>query len=258
MPRRIDIFICENDVKGLLEGRDCYIKGFDGVSGIFIKRSLTRLKPDIFSNLEMLTAEVSYTLVVPSVDIENLSLRRVYITDQRYSEELTFTIKYSTDYKSYMIIDDHYHDTDIKDNAKSGRYPWGKSMRELEEEKMKDELKSELNEKFGAPKNNETINHPSYYNAPGRKECIEEMIDIWGEAAVALWCEMTAYKYAYRMGCKDGEPEEKDRNKCAWYMNKRAYLLDNIDGKTKLTWTTVNEKQFQENVKTYIDDNGGK
>lgn len=243
MARRIDIFISENSVKDILEYRGCYIKGFDGVPGIYIKRSLTRLKPDVYSNRDLITTEVSYTLLVPSEDIENVSLSPIHIQDQRYSEEMTFTINYTSNSKSYMTVDGHCHNNDIKDNARSGRYPWGKSMRELEDEKMKEELKSELNEKFGRPKNNETINHPTYYNTPGRKECIEEMIDIWGEAAVALWCEMTAYKYAYRMGLKDGEPGEKDRNKCVWYMNKRAQLLDDIDSKTKLTWIAISNKE---------------
>ena len=33
--------------------------------------------------------------------------------------------------------------------------------------------------------NKEQVNHPEHYNISGRKECIEEMIEIWGPQAVA-------------------------------------------------------------------------
>ena len=71
---------------------------------------------------------------------------------------------------------------------------------------------------------NEMVNHPAHYNAPGRKECIEEMIDKWGEGAVAMWCEMTAYKYEYRAGTKEGESAERDNAKREWYLNKAKEL----------------------------------
>lgn len=32
-------------------------------------------------------------------------------------------------------------------------------------------------------KNKEQVNHPAHYNIPGRKECIDEMIDNWGKEA---------------------------------------------------------------------------
>ena len=40
--------------------------------------------------------------------------------------------------------------------------------------------------------NSDMVNHPSHYNLPGRKECIDEMIDIYGLKDVAKWCEITA------------------------------------------------------------------
>lgn len=70
----------------------------------------------------------------------------------------------------------------------------------------------------------ELVNHPAHYNAPGRKECIEEMIDIWGREQTAIWCEMTAYKYDYRAGTKEGEPDERDMSKRRWYLNKAKEL----------------------------------
>ena len=82
---------------------------------------------------------------------------------------------------------------------------------------------------FGAADNNcercrtmkkEQVNHPAHYNIPGRKECIEEMIDKWGFELTAIWCEMTAYKYEYRAGLKDGNSKEQDMAKRDWYLRK--------------------------------------
>ena len=64
------------------------------------------------------------------------------------------------------------------------------------------------------------VDHPAHYNQPGRKECIEEMIDKYGWKNTAMWCEMTAFKYEYRAGEKDGEPAEKDNAKRDWYIRK--------------------------------------
>lgn len=70
----------------------------------------------------------------------------------------------------------------------------------------------------------EQVNHPAHYNIPGRKECIEEMIDKWGSELVALWCEMTAYKYEYRAGLKDGNSKEQDMAKYKWYLRKASEI----------------------------------
>lgn len=74
----------------------------------------------------------------------------------------------------------------------------------------------------------EMINHPSHYNLPNRKECIDEMIDIYGLKDVAKWCEITAYKYKYRAGHKGSVTE--DMSKAAWYTVKACEL------KSKRRW----------------------
>lgn len=56
------------------------------------------------------------------------------------------------------------------------------------------------------------VNHPSHYNAPGRKECIEEMIDIFGVEDVRTWCKVNIYKYLYRHDMKDGEQDLQKAN----------------------------------------------
>ena len=70
--------------------------------------------------------------------------------------------------------------------------------------------------------NSDMVNHPSHYNLPGRKECIDEMIDIYGLKDVAKWCEITAYKYRYRAGHKDSL--EQDVQKTIWYTVKAREL----------------------------------
>ena len=76
--------------------------------------------------------------------------------------------------------------------------------------------------------NSEMVNHPSHYNLPDRKECIDEMIDIYGLKDVAKWCEITAYKYKYRAGHKGSVIE--DMSKAAWYTIKAHEL------KSKRKW----------------------
>ena len=76
--------------------------------------------------------------------------------------------------------------------------------------------------------NSDVVNHPSHYNLPNRKECIDEMIDIYGLKDVAKWCEITAYKYKYRAGHKGSAVE--DMSKAAWYITKACEL------KSKRRW----------------------
>ena len=62
----------------------------------------------------------------------------------------------------------------------------------------------------------EQVNHPSHYNKPGHKECIEEMRDLFGDYEVGIWCYITAYKYLYRAGLKDGNSKQQDYDKALW------------------------------------------
>lgn len=61
------------------------------------------------------------------------------------------------------------------------------------------------------------VNHPKHYNIPGRKECIEEMLDLFGVEAVKTFCKLNAYKYQYRHELKGGA---EDLAKAEWYLNK--------------------------------------
>lgn len=79
----------------------------------------------------------------------------------------------------------------------------------------------------------EMVEHPSHYKKEGRKECIEEMVDLFGESAVAIWCALNHYKYNYRKGTKENNSEQQDVQKGIWYLNytnklKKDLVPDNI------------------------------
>lgn len=61
----------------------------------------------------------------------------------------------------------------------------------------------------------EMVNHPSHYNKEGRKECIDEMVDIFGLENTIIWAIITVYKYRYRIGAKD--PVSQEMRKIIWY-----------------------------------------
>jgi len=71
------------------------------------------------------------------------------------------------------------------------------------------------------------INPQHYVQADGRQTW-ERMVDIWGLEKVALWCEMTAFKYKDRMGKKPNEDETREQQKMQWYLDKAAELRSKI------------------------------
>lgn len=66
------------------------------------------------------------------------------------------------------------------------------------------------------------VNHPNHYCREGRRECIDEMYDLFGCEAVKYFCVLNAYKYMYRCGLK-GDADE-DRAKAKWYSDKYLEL----------------------------------
>ena len=69
-----------------------------------------------------------------------------------------------------------------------------------------------------AYKNN--VSHPKHYCIEGRRECIEELEQDYGETVARIFCLTNAYKYLYRCGLKDGNSQEQDIEKAKWYYNK--------------------------------------
>ena len=80
-----------------------------------------------------------------------------------------------------------------------------------------DEANAKAKEEF------DNVNHPSHYNE-WSYEVIDMMEKIYGAEATALWCEMTAYKYAMRMGFKPTDSIQQDIDKRNWYLNKAKEL----------------------------------
>lgn len=72
---------------------------------------------------------------------------------------------------------------------------------------------------------NDLVIHPNHYNKEGRKECWDEMIEIFGSDAVAIFDVLSAYKYHYRAGNKDGNPEEQDLKKIDNYMKHSSDII---------------------------------
>lgn len=97
------------------------------------------------------------------------------------------------------------------------------------------------------------INHPSHYNIPGKKECIVEMREKYGDLMTAIFCLMNAYKYNYRAGEKVGELVTDDLSKMQWYIKYyEDYLLNDeiAEGEWNPIISNIN--------KLYSDLTGGK
>ena len=74
----------------------------------------------------------------------------------------------------------------------------------------------------------EFVNHPSHYNE-WSMEVIDMMEKIYGTKNTSLWCEMTAYKYAMRMGFKPTDDIQQDIDKRNWYLNKAKELKQKLN-----------------------------
>lgn len=66
----------------------------------------------------------------------------------------------------------------------------------------------------------EAVNHPYHYNY-GTYECIDVMVDVFGEDAVRNFCHLNAFKYVWRANKKNGV---EDLKKAIWYLNKEIEL----------------------------------
>jgi hypothetical protein len=69
------------------------------------------------------------------------------------------------------------------------------------------------------------IYHPKHYNESGRKECWDEMVEIFGAEAVVIFDCLNAYKYFYRAGKKSGNPESQDNAKMINYCEHAKMLV---------------------------------
>lgn len=68
------------------------------------------------------------------------------------------------------------------------------------------------------------INHPSHYQGEGNIECIDAMLAAFGDAQVASFCKLNAFKYLWRSDHK-GKLKE-DVEKAIWYLEFYKDLID--------------------------------
>ena len=94
-----------------------------------------------------------------------------------------------------------------------------KAMGELTPYQEEDKGKPTKLLNFEKPDN---INPEHYKKLP--KETIEIMVDIWGAEAVAIHCQMSAFKYRMRLGHKEGQALEDEVGKIKWYEDKAREL----------------------------------
>jgi hypothetical protein len=60
------------------------------------------------------------------------------------------------------------------------------------------------------------VNQPKHY-ALDSIECIDAMVQVFGEEAVKKYAEICAFKYVWRMN-KKGDSSEQDKKKAIWYL----------------------------------------
>jgi len=70
--------------------------------------------------------------------------------------------------------------------------------------------------------------NPSHYKNYS-VEVIEMMVKIWGEVVTASYCELCAFKYRMRLGCKPDQDIETELGKEKWYLNKRNELIQRVN-----------------------------
>lgn len=116
-----------------------------------------------------------------------------------------------------LVFDDNEQDGTkiLKANAEKGEE---KAM-EMKPQAEKKTEENQVNEKL--------VNHPNHYNKHGRRECWDEMRDLFGDVETINFCMLNAYKYLYRAGSKDGNSEEQDIKKAKIYVKKAKEIAEN-------------------------------
>jgi hypothetical protein len=71
------------------------------------------------------------------------------------------------------------------------------------------------------------INPPHYLQNGYGLEAIEIMRRTFGDAEVAAYCRVSAFKYRLRAGLKEGNPADQDLLKERWYLDKYQQLTIN-------------------------------
>lgn len=89
---------------------------------------------------------------------------------------------------------------------------------------LENKEKDKRREKMAQGKDGEehdSVSRPAHYTREGAMECIDEMLLVFGSAAVKDFCLLNAWKYRYRAAKKNGD---EDMRKSDWYMAKYKEL----------------------------------
>lgn len=86
--------------------------------------------------------------------------------------------------------------------------------------------------------------HQSYYNKSGKMECWDEIASVLGNDGALNFCLGSALKYGYRMGDKEGNPEEQELEKIKVYLDKAPDFASSIFEEDKILLTREKLKDW--------------
>ena len=86
--------------------------------------------------------------------------------------------------------------------------------------------------------------HQNYYNKPGKKECWDEIASVLGKSGALDFCLGSALKYGYRIGDKEGNPEEQELEKINVYLDKAPDFASSIFEEDKILLTKIKLKEW--------------
>lgn len=97
----------------------------------------------------------------------------------------------------------------------------------------------------------DSVSHPDHYKMHD-KECIVEMLILFGLDNFIMFCQMNAWKYRYRAGSKQGSPAAQDNAKADRYIEyaQRARDIDywNLSPRCLTDdeyWHQINDKTYR-------------
>lgn len=90
----------------------------------------------------------------------------------------------------------------------------------------------------------DAVNRPSHY-APGKIECIDAMIEVYGVDATMDFCVCNAFKYVWRFKHKNGI---EDIKKAIWYLNKYVELYNTNETSDTENVLTVEYSKYDNGI----------
>lgn len=97
----------------------------------------------------------------------------------------------------------------------------------------------------------EQVNHPIHYQNNG-KECIDLMVEKYGLRTTINFCVLNAFKYIFRCGKKEGNPDYQELDKAQWYLNwaDKHNIFSNIEIRTNILELQNKINNIRRDIKT--------